>query len=644
MLSDKEQFDTNLIAVIEAMHDPIIITDQTGKIVLTNNLTEKLFKYSKAELVNLPVENLIPERFRTQHILSREAYTTSPFVRQMCTGAITHDLVGIKKDFEEFPIDISLSPLNINGKTFILVGMRDLTERYAYEQKLKISLEHVDNICHEVRNPFNGIYGIIPILTKSFEALKLNQPPSEQTKPVSIEIEHLLELIQLCADQEKVLLDNVLTLSKLTNGKIELNPVAFELIKTLQNTVQIFSAQLNKKKLTLQLNLPEHPVWVKTDLHQLSEVIINLISNAIKFTEQGIITLTVIVEQPTPSFVTEKEEQTTINFIVKDTGIGMFPHEITNLFQRFIQANNRTGEKYGGSGLGLSISKKIIELMGGTIQVNSEIGQGTTFSFFIKCNNLTEQEILQVTQSTQSSRSDVIHTPRLNGKKFLIVEDNQINTTIFLKQLASTNCICYTASNGITALEEHEKTHFDLIFMDLEMPGLNGFDTTKEIRKKESLLSRHTPIIGVSGYSLGSEKANLALQCGMNAYLAKPYTPKELFELIEQHILVKDSASSIEPTSSEIILYTPRFTKLTVAASSSSTLENSSADNLYQKEPTSKTTPKKSTSCQFHKKRSSQALEQIANNYVNPFEAPTQSTSPKHRQNRTINSNKCTIL
>ena len=627
------------------MHDPIIIATPTGKIVLTNNLTEQLFNRTKTELVNLFVEDLMPERFRTKHILHRETYVTTPFVRPMCTGAVTHDLRGIKKDLEEFPIDISLSPLQINGKNFILVGMRDLTERYAHEQSLKTNSEFIDNLCHELRNTVNGTHNIMPMLIQSFELIRLattkHQQSLEETGPILEEAGHNLEIIKLCTEQQKNLLNKVLDLSKLENDKLELNPSPFELTKNIKNTVQIFTTPINEKKLTLTLDLPEDPIWVKTDLHQLSEVIINLISNAIKFTDHGGITFTTTIESPLNLFAEETEELI-INFIVQDTGIGMLPQEITNLFQRFSQANSHTREKYGGSGLGLSISKKIIELMGGTILVESEVGLGTKFSFFIKCSRLNAQEILKATQSTKLLNYDTTQTATLERKKILIVEDNQINTTILLKQLAPTNCKCYTASNGAKALEEYEKHRFNLIFMDLEIPILNGFEVTKQIREKELLSGYSTPIIGVSGYSRQSIK-DRALQCGMNAYLTKPYTPKELFELIDQHILIMDNSSSIEQAPSEVILCTPRFTNLTTLQSSSSTLDNSSTGTIHQTveiSPTNKTPRKKFSLCPSTKKRSLNFIVTTPNNHTNPFEL-WQSPKLNHQQ---INHNKCTIL
>ncbi len=590
------QFEPNIMVMLEAISEAMLIVDQTGKIVLANSLVEKLFNYTNVQLLNSVIEDLMPERFRFQHARHREQYNSKPFVKPMIIGAITVNFYGLKSTNEEFPIDVSVSPLTLNEKVYTLVGMRDLTARYRYEQDLKEKTaeaakqlaitnamekinkqqeEFINTVCHEIRNPLNGTHGAIPMLIESIKLLRIasNQyyKLAEETKPLFEEAEHCIDMIKVCTDQQKIILDNVLTLSKLENHKIELNVSAFELTETIKAALKVLVPQIKQKRLTLVLDIPKDPVWIKADPYQLSQIIINLGSNAVKFTNEGYITFTAAIE-PTLDLLTEN---VIINFSVKDTGIGILPQKIDNLFERFYQAYSRTGEKYGGSGLGLAISKKIVELMGGTIRVDSHMGEGSTFYFFIKGSYLNEHELLEVmqTKSLLNSSKIKILTPKLKGKKILIVEDNQINATILSKQLNQVGCICCIASDGAKALEFYLQNRFDLICMDLEIPIINGLEVTRQIRQKELVGDYHTPIIGISGYSSSSKK-DFALQLGMDDYLVKPYNPKELFEKMLNHIILNDDnhpsndEDHVEEGQCSRVPSSPRFTPVITQSSS----------------------------------------------------------------------------
>ncbi len=598
------QFEANIMVMLEAIPDPMITIDQTGKIIAANSLVEKLFNYTNSQLLNSVVEDLMPERFRFQHAQHREHYNTKPFVKPMTVGAIIVNFYGFKSTSEEFPIDVSVSPLTINDKVYTLVGMRDLTEHYQYEQDLKEKTteiakqlvitntiekinkqqeEFINNICHEVRNPLNGTYGSIPMLIELMKLIRIasNQycKLAEETKPLFDEADQYIGMIKICTDQQKTILDNVLTLSKLENDRVELNISSFELTETIKNTLKILVAQIKQKRLTLVLDIPKDPVWIKADPYQLSQVIINLVSNAVKFTHEGYITFAAAIE-PTLDLLTEN---VIINFSVKDTGIGILPHKINNVFERFVQADSRVGAQYGGSGLGLAISKKIVELMGGTIQVESHMGEGSTFSFSIKGSYLDEQELLEATQTKNLLNSSKIKilSPQLSGKKILIVEDNQINATILGKQLNQAGCICCVASDGAKALGLYQQNRFDLICMDLEIPIINGLEVTRQIRAKELIENYHTPIIGISGYSSSSKK-NSALQCGMDDYLVKPYNPKELFEKILDHIILKDDnhTSNVDEEQPSRIPTSPKFTSITTQSSLSGMLSPEKRDAI----------------------------------------------------------------
>jgi CheY-like chemotaxis protein len=453
---------------------------------------------------------------------------------------------------------------------------------YKTEQLNNQLEEFIDYFSHEIRNPLNGMCGGIFALNDLFRSLKSiyieNQLSTIIPPSLLQQMEENIAIINQCTEQQKIIVNNILTLSKLENNTMELNPSVFELKETITNTIKIFIPQIKQKNLQLILELPNNPLWLKADPYQLSQIIANLISNAIKFTDCGNIKFTAAIE-PTFELFSEK---VTINFVVQDTGIGISASKINNLFPQFIPVQNRTGTEYNGSGLGLSISKKIIELMGGTIQIDSEIDQGTKCSFHIKCNNLNEQELLEAikVKHLQDNNSNIPpQIPKLKGKRILIVEDNEINTIILIGHLKQTGCFYNTAPNGISALEQYHQNRFDLILMDIEIPIINGLKVTKQIREKELLLDYHTPIIGISSYT-SQAKINQALQSGMDDYLPKPYSPKDLFKLIREYIVLKDKeVSNVSQIQSETVLCT-RFAEISTSQSSNFPTQSSSSDML----------------------------------------------------------------
>jgi len=563
----KTLFDNDFPALLEALTEAMLVADQYGKIVLANTLAEKLFNYTKAELLDLYIEDFMPVRFREQHISYRTNFLQKPFARPMNFEVAKQNFHGIKKNREEFVIDISLSPIKTHEKSFILIGIRDLTEHRVYEKKLEEQIaesakqstlaiarkeqnqamqKFIDTICHEVRTPLHGIFGGMFLLKESLKELEglysADQPELFTT------IREQLDIINQSMLQQKIIVDDVLTMDKLENNKLTLNEICFELTQTIKNALKMFATQIELKHLTLILNIPQHNVWIKTDPNQLSVVIVNLMSNAIKFTHDGSITFVAT----TTSY---NQQYFVVDFMIKDTGIGMSTEELSKLFECFTQANHHIGSQYGGSGLGLAISKKIVELMNGSIHVKSRNGNeehGTEFSFSIKCKSLTAEEQLKIVDQNISSDSlNVVQTPRLSGKKILIVEDNPINTTILVGMLKKTGCICRSVDNGQKALEEFIKHNFSLIFMDLNIPIINGTDVTIKIRSQET--HNHIPIICISANANPSTKI-MALESGMDYYLTKPFIQNDLFRLISKCI-ENQHPLSIIPSSSSLELH-----------------------------------------------------------------------------------------
>ena len=405
------EFETEYMPILNALTDPSIIIDgkMPGEIVLSNKSAEQLFLYTEQELSKINLINLLTEKSREMYLKDLELYEKNSITIKF--NDVKHDYYGKTKNGEEFLLDLSLSQIMIDNKIYLLTVLRDLNKLKLREelsgsksielvvQKTILNSEKqylnqqenfVNALCHELCNPITGIYSGVQTLKDSLELLQQASLSIEEQQILFQDIGIKLEMIAKCVEQEKRIVDDVLTVSKLENGTESLNLIAFELTEIIGNFSKMFITQIKEKRLELKLEIPKNPVWLKGDPHQISKVLISLMSNAIKFTEYGAITVVVITE---PSFVAQ--ENVVIEFVVKDTGIGMLKEDMSNLFQTFEQKKINTGKEYSGSGLGLLISKKTIELMGGTIKIESQKWEGTQVYFSIKCSYLNEQELFE---------------------------------------------------------------------------------------------------------------------------------------------------------------------------------------------------------------------------------------------------------
>jgi predicted ATPase/signal transduction histidine kinase/CheY-like chemotaxis protein/tRNA A-37 threonylcarbamoyl transferase component Bud32 len=413
----------------------------------------------------------------------------------------------------------------------------DDAERYFKQQG-----EFVDTICHEIRNPMNGISNTVVFLKEKMDSLKTLR----ERLPVSLQpalgelvqtLEEDIQTIQQCVDHQIAVINGVLNLSRLEAGKEELLFKPFKPKTIIEEIILLFRSQLKTKQLDLIVDFPEQAITIKGDPERFKIVLINFISNAIKFTEKGHIKI---------SFQTQVVDPTHVELIIRveDTGIGMTPEEQSRLFQQF---SRPLSSQYEGSGLGLAISKKLLDLMGGTIQVDSVKGQGSTFTIHLTCEIVVVEEKISPLLHRKMSSPLPLLSPVT--KHILVVEDNIVNQKILRRQLEAAGYPCTIANNGqkaieaIGALEEVETPEqwnvaaFDLILMDLEMPVMGGIEATRLIRKKEKQLGVSSiPIIGLSAYA-EEIYGETAKQAGMDAYMTKPHRREELFKNLSSQII-----------------------------------------------------------------------------------------------------------
>lgn len=368
------------------------------------------------------------------------------------------------------------------------------------KQALATQSQFLATMSHEIRTPLNGILGLTDVM--------LSHDLTEKARP------HL-EKIQRSGVSLNRILNDVLDLSKLNAGKLALEAVSFDLVSTAKDCMTFYSQLADKKGLTLHLDIDSSiRRYVVGDVTRLSQVLNNLISNAIKFTEKGSVSLCVCAK------ASSKTHQF-VQFIVADTGSGIAQSEQARVFDAFTQANSSIARHHGGTGLGLQIVKSLVEAMGGTVFLKSEVGKGSEFSF--------ELPFAPAQRNMPSLKIESV--PMFSNNEVLVAEDNEINQVVAKSLLEDAGIRVTLAKNGVEAQEKALARSFDLILMDLHMPEMNGVEATQIIRSKGIT----TPVLAFTA-AVVADEIDVALASGMNGYITKPVNKNELYGLLSQYL------------------------------------------------------------------------------------------------------------
>ncbi len=377
------------------------------------------------------------------------------------------------------------------------------------EASAKIKEQFLANMSHEIRTPMNGIIGMAQLLSDT---------------SLSKDQRKYLDNISTSADNLLVIINDILDFSKIEAGKMEFERIEFRIKDILYNLEEIYHKAAQAKGLYFKMNIQEKvPDVVIGDPTRLNQILVNLLGNAVKFTEQGGITLIVKVLE-------QNSKMSLIHFSVNDTGIGISEDKIDLVFSSFSQASSDMTRKYGGTGLGLTISKQLVELQGGAIGVSSRVGEGSTFYF--KLNYLHGK----THHKRKEEKSPTGDFDRVNESKIkiLLAEDNEINQ-LFVKTLLNPRYQVTIANNGQLVIDFLEKEHFDLILMDLHMPVMDGYEATRRIRALKNESIRNIPIIALTAAAIKGER-DKCISSGMNDYISKPFEPSSLFEIIAKNL------------------------------------------------------------------------------------------------------------
>ena len=499
-------------SVFNNVRDGMVLVnkDEGLKIVEVNDEACRLLEYSREELLGKP-----PSFFERNKKDQRRLDLINEALRKY--GMYESEETHITKNGREIPVEIKIHQFTLNNRCYELTTMRDISERKRNEEKYirakeqaeaanRAKSEFLANMSHEIRTPLNGIIGMIDLTLES---------------GLSVEQKSNLETAKLCADSLLSIISDILDFSKMEAGKLAIEHLSFNLKKLIEQTLKIHIPNAKKKGLSINYYIdPSIPEYLMGAPNRIRQVLNNLLDNAVKFCDQGKVVLEVKKISP------KNSECHKLLFAVKDTGIGISCEEKNKLFKAFNQLDGSITRKFGGTGLGLAICKKLVELMGGCIWVESTKGKGSTFKFILKF------------KTGSKPKPELVPTPVLNKTgpqkplSILLAEDYAMNRLVLDRMLTNKGYKVDVAENGLEVLELCGQKEYDLILMDIQMPIMDGIETTKRLRQIEGS-GKHIPIIAITAYALQGDKERF-LTMGMDDYIAKPIDMLKLYEKIEQ--------------------------------------------------------------------------------------------------------------
>lgn len=519
-IREAERASAYLGAIIESSDDAIIAKDLNGFITSWNKSAERIFGYTAKEVVGRHITIIIPpERLPEEDKI---------FSTLKAGKRIDHfETWRRHKKGHLVPVSLTVSPIRDVGGNVIGASKvsRDITERLAAEEALKETSRKKDeflaNMSHELRTPMNAVIGLSSIL-KGMDDL-----PERANK--------YIDTLKLSADNLMDLINDLLDFAKIEADSFELEETEFNLAEQVEKVISVINVRVQEKNLKLHVNyastLDRNFIGDPLRIHQ---VMMNLLSNAVKFTQNGYIEIDI------SGVPDEDKNVTVVTMKVSDTGIGISDDKINTVFDKFVQADSSITRKYGGSGLGLSITKACVEKMHGTIELESELGVGSTFTVTIPLQNTNNPSTIESFSANKASKS------KRARKNVLLVEDYEPNVMVAGAMLDQLGYDYDIANNGFEALRKFVNGKYDVILMDLQMHELDGLEATRRIRKmeKEKELIR-TPIIAMTAHVRDQDKDS-CFDAGMDDFIPKPFETALLRQKISRFIRLDVEVSKIE--------------------------------------------------------------------------------------------------
>ena len=534
-----QQFYTR--SLIESNIDALMTTDPSGIITDVNKQMEALTGCTRDELIGAPFKDYFtdPERAEAaiKLVLSEKKVTD-------------YELTACARDGKQTVVSYNATTFYDRNRTLqgVFAAARDVTERKRVEAELqqakaaaesasRTKSDFLASMSHEIRTPMNAIMGIADLLAKT---------------PLAPEQDKYVQIFRRAGDNLLNLINDILDLSKVEASQLELERTGFSLNDHLEKVTEMVADRAHEKGLALVCEIaPNVPTDLVGDPTRLRQVLLNLLGNAIKFTESGEVSLRV-----TPD--ADSSVPTALRFTVSDTGIGIPGEKLGQVFERFTQADSSTTRRFGGSGLGLTISKRLVELMGGRIWVESEVGEGSVFSFAVPF------EIWAAVNRPTAAPVGTGPEAPLPALRILLAEDSPDNCMITMAYLEDTPYRVEIAETGAIACEKFIAGHYDLVLMDRQMPIMDGLTATRTIRAWEQANDRPpTPIIALTASALKGDR-EMCLAAGCTAFLTKPIKQEVLLQAIKERSIVAPPSSKEESSRMDTILVraNPKFADL----------------------------------------------------------------------------------
>lgn len=502
--------ELKLSSILESSMDVVIVLDKHMNVTFLNKRGEEIFGWDKASAVGQPLFDILK--------ISGYGESFEEDFESFCNDASQVSLTNQRFEFQavladkqQGLIELRASRIVQDNEVVISAFLRDITESRGYENMLKKAKEQAElasdvkasflsTMSHEVRTPLNAIIGMSQLL-------KEGNPRNDQIENI--------EVLQFSADNLLVIVNDILDFNKLEVGKLTISPIVFNLKEKCFTAISSYSQLAKEKGIANRLDWDDDlPDFIIADSTRLSQVLTNLINNAVKFTEEGSVTLSV-------KLLSKAEKNCVIEFSVVDTGMGIPVSQQKYIFDQFTQVDNKLTRKHGGTGLGLAICKRLVTLLGGEIQLESKEGKGSCFKFALSFNLVKDDAVIEYSEK-------FIMNKDLSGMKILVAEDYKINQIVIKKFLDKWNCEVEFANNGAEAVASAEKKNYDLILMDIQMPIMDGFEATRKIRKLNEH-SKNIPIFALTASVLQDAKDKV-YAAGMNDFITKPFKAEKFYE------------------------------------------------------------------------------------------------------------------
>jgi PAS domain S-box-containing protein len=506
-------------AMMDTALDCIIVMDHDGRIVEFNPAAERTFGYARADVVGRPLADaIVPPSRRAAHVAGLRHYLAtgeSRFLGQRI------EVVAMRAGGEEFPVELAITPIVNDGHPIFTAYLRDITERRRAEDELRRSKESAEagsrakseflaTMSHEIRTPMNGVLGFAELLADT---------------SLDAEQRHHLDTIRESGEALLKIINDILDFSKMEAGSMRLESTPLDFSATAGEVTRLLGAQANAKHVELLIDdRADAPLWLVGDPGRVRQVLVNLVGNAIKFTERGSVRITV-------QRVQDHSGPGSVRCAISDTGVGIPADKLPVLFQKFSQADGSSTRRYGGTGLGLAISKQLVQLMGGDIGVESEHGRGSTFWFTLPLPT-AEQMDESVGRSTTATETTELAPQAASACGLaLVAEDGRTNQMVASLMLRRLGWSADIVSTGGDAVAMYRKKAYDIVFMDCHMPEMDGFEATEEIRRIEADSGHRVPIVATTASVLPEERAR-CLRSGMDDFVAKPIQLRDMRRVI----------------------------------------------------------------------------------------------------------------